>query len=174
MPAKFVTTILLLLVIAVGFSGCYYTQAARGQWELMRKREPIVEVIDDPDTPEVEVFHTFFATNHKYYGFADLFLNIPVHTGGLGLQDLAAKTSQRLTDASTLAVDVHTFRTAQEGTLGSRNLANELDVTFNYRHTDNLALTAGWSQVFMGDALLELGRFEDDVTFVYVMLNGVF
>ena len=52
MPPKLVKTFLLLLVIAVGLSGCYYTQAARGQWELMRKREPIAEVINDPDTPQ--------------------------------------------------------------------------------------------------------------------------
>ena len=52
MPAKIASIVVLLLVVSVGFSGCYYTQAARGQWELMRKREPIAEVIADPGTPE--------------------------------------------------------------------------------------------------------------------------
>lgn len=33
-------------------SGCYYTQAARGQFELMRAREPIAEVIAADETPE--------------------------------------------------------------------------------------------------------------------------
>ncbi len=33
-------------------SGCYYTQALRGQLEVMGKREPIVEILADPDTPE--------------------------------------------------------------------------------------------------------------------------
>ncbi len=32
-------------------SGCYYLQAANGQLEVMRKREPIDEVIADPSTP---------------------------------------------------------------------------------------------------------------------------
>lgn len=31
-------------------SGCYYMQAAGGQWEVLRKREPIDEVLADPNT----------------------------------------------------------------------------------------------------------------------------
>ena len=46
------------VVVAVGLgislSGCYYMQAARGQLELMNKREPIDEVINAADTsPEL-------------------------------------------------------------------------------------------------------------------------
>ena len=42
---------LIVLVIAlVSLSGCYYVQAAKGQWELTRKREPIVDVLDDEAT----------------------------------------------------------------------------------------------------------------------------
>lgn len=33
-------------------SGCYYTQALRGQLEVLSKREPIADVLADPDTPE--------------------------------------------------------------------------------------------------------------------------
>ncbi len=32
-------------------NGCYYLQAAKGQWELTRKREPIDEVLARDDTP---------------------------------------------------------------------------------------------------------------------------
>ena len=46
------TRFVLLLTISTALSGCYYTQAARGQLELMRKREPIEELIKDPETPE--------------------------------------------------------------------------------------------------------------------------
>jgi predicted aminopeptidase len=35
-------------------TACYYMQAAKGQMEVMRKREPLNEVIEDPDTsPEL-------------------------------------------------------------------------------------------------------------------------
>ncbi len=45
---------LLLAVIAaaiLSIPGCYYVQAARGQLDVMRKREPIVEIVGDPETP---------------------------------------------------------------------------------------------------------------------------
>lgn len=86
MPTKFLTIVALLVLFVVGFSGCYYTQAARGQWELMRKREPIARVIEDPETPEdlrrrlelvqeardfsVEVLH--LPDNKSYRSYADL------------------------------------------------------------------------------------------------------
>ncbi|MDH3304053.1 MAG: aminopeptidase [Gammaproteobacteria bacterium] len=44
------TRLLLLIALSVAGSGCYYMQAAAGHWELMRKREPIAEVIGDSDT----------------------------------------------------------------------------------------------------------------------------
>jgi predicted aminopeptidase len=45
---------LTLLFLCVPLTGCYYMQAASGQWEVMRKREPIDEVIEDTKTsPEL-------------------------------------------------------------------------------------------------------------------------
>jgi len=44
--------LLILLPVLVLLHGCYYTQAIAGQWELMRKREPIAEVLAADDTPE--------------------------------------------------------------------------------------------------------------------------
>ncbi len=46
--------ILVLLFSSMALSGCYYMQAASGQWEVMRKREPLADVIADPHTsPEL-------------------------------------------------------------------------------------------------------------------------
>ncbi|MBT8110465.1 MAG: aminopeptidase [Gammaproteobacteria bacterium] len=44
------TRFLILVALSAASSGCYYMQAAAGQWELTRKREPIAEVIRDGDT----------------------------------------------------------------------------------------------------------------------------
>ncbi len=41
---------LLLLTASAGMAGCYYLQAANGQWQVMQKRVPIGEVIDDDAT----------------------------------------------------------------------------------------------------------------------------
>jgi predicted aminopeptidase len=46
--------IVLSLACVTALSGCYYLQAANGQWELTRKREPIDELLGRADTsPEL-------------------------------------------------------------------------------------------------------------------------
>ena len=46
--------LVLLVLFVAPLAGCYYVQAAKGQWELTRKREPIAEVLEDEDTaPEL-------------------------------------------------------------------------------------------------------------------------
>lgn len=42
--------ILLLLSSMLLLNGCYYMQAASGQWEVLRKREALQDVIEDPAT----------------------------------------------------------------------------------------------------------------------------
>jgi len=44
--------ILLIVVLSAGTAGCYYMQAANGQWQVLRKREPIAEVLADDATSE--------------------------------------------------------------------------------------------------------------------------
>ncbi len=39
-----------LLLVCSGLHGCYYMQAAAGQFEVMNKREPVDAVINDPET----------------------------------------------------------------------------------------------------------------------------
>lgn len=43
---------LFALSLPLLLSGCYYFQAAGGQLEVLRKRESIDRLLDDPDTPE--------------------------------------------------------------------------------------------------------------------------
>jgi predicted aminopeptidase len=46
--------LILLILLATILPGCYYVQAAKGQWELTRKREPIAEILVAEDTsPEL-------------------------------------------------------------------------------------------------------------------------
>ena len=45
--------VLLLAVAALlSTAGCYYLQAAHGQWQVMTKRQPIGDVVEDAATPE--------------------------------------------------------------------------------------------------------------------------
>jgi Alginate export len=129
---------------------------------------------DDPDTPEVEVFNTFFATNHKFYGFADLFLNMPVHTGGAGLQDVAVKLLWTPWADGALGLDAHSFRAAKQGTFASARFGEELDLTVRHRLTNHLSSTLGFAYVLQGDLLAEIGRLDEDMKWFYLMLNATF
>ena len=42
----------LAVITTLPIAGCYYLQAVNGQLEVMRKREPIPEVLTDPSVPE--------------------------------------------------------------------------------------------------------------------------
>lgn len=129
---------------------------------------------DDASSPETEAFHTMYATNHKFYGFADLFLNIPVHTGGAGLQDMAAKFSWTSANGIRIGADLHSFSAAEQGGLSSTHFANELDLTVSHRYTPNLVLTTGFSYVDQDDALGDIGRLSDNMHWFYLQLDAIF
>jgi hypothetical protein len=129
---------------------------------------------DDPTTPEVEFFNTFFATNHKFYGFADLFLNIPAHTAAAGLQDMAVKLSWKPTTSFDAGLDMHSFRAAKQGALSGTHFGEELDLTLRHRYSDHVSATLGLSYVIQDDLFAEIGRLDENLTWFYVMLNATF
>ena len=75
-----------LVVLSCQLSGCFYLQAARGQLEILARREPIDDVLADPATPEtlakrlqlVQAAREFSITelhmpdNGSYRSYADL------------------------------------------------------------------------------------------------------
>ena len=44
--------IFILAIVITNLPGCYYLQAARGQFDVLRKREPVEELLARPDTPD--------------------------------------------------------------------------------------------------------------------------
>ena len=129
---------------------------------------------DDLEDEEIGVFSTLFATNHAFYGFADYFLNIPVHTGGLGLRDAAVKLAFKLSPKTGLKVDLHNFQSAQKGYLSTHSLASEVDLTLTYRFSRALTVMSGYSYVQAKDGIKELDRLSENAQWVYVMLNAAF
>ena len=47
-PRRLTLLMGLAALLLVQFGGCYYAQAVNGQLEVLRKREPILEVVEDP------------------------------------------------------------------------------------------------------------------------------
>ena len=128
----------------------------------------------DPSDDEVGSFSTLFATNHKFYGFADLFLDIPLHTAGRGLRDVAVKGAWFPAERWRVGLDLHHFRVAEDAGLESGHLANETDLTLSYDLGSGARLTGGFSWVAEGDALAPVRGIGEDVTFGYLMLDVPF
>jgi hypothetical protein len=128
----------------------------------------------DPQDDQVEVFNTLFATNHAYYGSADYFLNIPEHTGGLGLQDAAVKLALTPGDKTRIGLDFHAFSTEETGELSTRNLARELDLILSHHLESGVSLVGGFSWIQAQAGMRELGRLADDATWAFLMLDAAF
>ena len=129
---------------------------------------------ENPADDETGVFNTLFATNHAFYGLADYFLNIPVHTGGLGLKDAAVKFAFDLSPKAGLKLDLHNFQSAEEGDLSTQSLANEVDFTLTYKLSSSLTLMGGYSYVQAKDGIKELERLSENAQWAYLMLNAAF
>ncbi len=129
---------------------------------------------DNPTDSKIKVFDTLFATNHKFYGFADLFLNIPVHTGGLGLQDIAIKFAVPLNNGIKLGLDAHAFFLAKQGTASGKHLGEEIDLTLTYKYSDEVTFVGGASYVIAKQALADIGRLNEDMKTAYFMTNVAF
>ena len=129
---------------------------------------------DDPTDGDVKVFDTLFATNHKYYGFADLFLNIPAHTNGQGLIDLAVKLAVEPRKSVSLGIDLHSFRLHKKRAVSSSRLGEEVDVTLSFQYSKQATIVIGGSYVVQQDAFGAIGRLSEDLKWGYVMTNVAF
>jgi predicted aminopeptidase len=65
---------LILGCITLSLTGCYYVQAARGQLDVMSKREPIDEVIEAPDTTEELALRLELVNEARQFAIDDLLL----------------------------------------------------------------------------------------------------
>lgn len=128
---------------------------------------------DDPSDGETKVFDTLYATNHKFYGFADLFLNIPAHTAGGGLRDMAIKLSWPLGPIA-LKADIHSFSLAEKGGLDSAHLGEEIDLVLSHKYSGDVSLTAGLAHVLADDTFAAIGRLSDDATWAFFMVDARF
>ncbi|NIP78291.1 MAG: hypothetical protein GWM90_03460, partial [Gemmatimonadetes bacterium] len=132
---------------------------------------------DDPGDDEYGVFDTLFATNHKFYGYMDLFLDIPRHTARRGLQDGAVKLSYVLGPHGTLGAALHGFRVASAWGLSSGRIGEELDLSYRWSQVDGVSVAAGLSYFLAGAAWSDpagLGRGDDDQLWGHVMLDVTF
>lgn len=112
---------------------------------------------DDAADGVYRAFNTLYATNHKFYGYIDLFTNIPVHTRERGLVDLMGSTRAAFGTHGTLEIDVHRFLLADDTGLEARDLGWELDLTYPFRVAGAGRITLGYSLFRFGAAAPAVG-----------------
>jgi hypothetical protein len=160
-------------VSAFAFGGRLSTSFAEGRGTLNLWYDHL-SGDDDASDGETSVFSTLYATNHKFYGLADVFLDIPAHTGGAGLVDTALKLGWKASGRTALGADVHIFRAAKRAGLSTSHFGDEIDLTVSHAYSDHLGVAAGFSLVFQDDALADVHRLSGDLRWLYVMFDARF
>lgn len=125
---------------------------------------------DDPADPDETTFDTLFATNHRYYGEMDFFLNLPRDTAERGLVDTGAAFGAQLFDIAFARLAVHVFLTmADQG--GDSSYGQEVDLTFGLKPNPHLSFDVNYSVFIPGKAFVESG---DPEHFVYTTARASF
>jgi len=120
-------------------------------------------------------FNTLYATNHKFYGFMDLFLDLPRQTGDLGLVDVMFRAMIR-PNVWTIKADLHHFSLAEKNPAGDKAIGVELDLTASGKLIGGLGIQAGYS-LFSPSAAAKvspIGLREDTLHWAYVQLFARF
>lgn len=101
---------------------------------------------------KVHSFDSLFATNHKFYGEADFFLNLPKDTAQRGLIDVGATLGTKIGETGTASAAFHAFL-PQEGRGHSDPYGMELDVLFGWKPERHIAFDLCYAGFFPGDAM---------------------
>jgi len=134
----------------------------------------------DLDDNQVSSFDTVFDTGHKFYGFADYWLNIGAagrngsvlndQLNGLGLIDLALKIGMTPAPNWKLGTHIHAFYTAEDAynntsgigqtnqfntkNIGENHLGEEIDFTLTHNYNPSTNIVFGYTHFFT-DELME-------------------
>lgn len=99
--------------------------------------------------PDFKSFDPPYATGHKFHGFMDYFINIPLHTGNRGLTDLLGRVHFSLSERLTAAARYHRLSVAESGG-GEGLLGDEIDILAKFQYAQALSFELGLSSFLPG------------------------
>lgn len=103
-------------------------------------------------------FTPFYGTNHKFNGFMDYFY-VGNHANSVGLVDIYAEIGTKLGEKSSLTAFVHNFSAQAE--LSKKQLGTEIDLVYSHKLNKDVAIGAGYSQMFASEGLEVLKNNND-------------
>lgn len=133
------------------------------------------ELVSGNATPE-GAFDTLYATNHKFYGEADFFLNIPANAANLGLIDIGGRIGFKPLEKLGFHVDVHHFRSMESDPEGDSTFGTELDFKLVYSAREDVQLRGMYALFLAGPSIGNVREIADpaDESFAYVTLDYKF
>jgi hypothetical protein len=135
----------------------------------------------DDASSKMNTYQATYGTNHKFYGFMDYFINIPVNTMNLGLNDFYIVSFFAPKDSKwSFSANIHHFMSNVSADLyneGTQNVTNEntfgqeLDLTVKYAFIKGTSLVWGGSVFFPGGLMKDLFYPRADIAYwTYVMI----
>jgi hypothetical protein len=132
---------------------------------------------DDLEDDKYKVFSTLYATNHKFYGYMDYFLAIPLNTFGRGLVDMWGRVQATPLKKTKMQLDFHYFQAAKDvfvydedtdvTTNAGTAFGSEVDFVVNHNYTDSFSFQGGASWFGPGDVFKAV-RGTDGSTWFYI------
>ena len=119
---------------------------------------------DDPTDADRKAFEAPFATRHRFFGYMDLFRDIPADTGEGGLADFYLKGEMSASEDVRIGLHIHHFALVEGA---EKSLGQEADVVMTY--VFNPACTIGWGgMVFVPSDAMKVTRGEDPAFKTYL------
>lgn len=140
----------------------------------------ILSGTDATETKDNNTFNTLYATNHKFYGHMDYFINVPVDTKGGGLQDIYATVEYQPANKWKLYVAGHQFSLASDianpvkpGTTAEKGLGVEIDFNVSYAIAKDVMVQAGYSHLIAKETmeLLKGGNKDETANWAWLMVK---
>ncbi|MBK8501853.1 MAG: hypothetical protein IPL46_06390 [Saprospiraceae bacterium] len=117
----------------------------------------------DQTNKKINTFNTLYATNHKFYGYMDYFLDVPSDTKEGGLIDTYFKMINKLNDKSSFDTHLHYFLLANNvrdpGNLNNsldNNLGFEIDGVYSHSIHSEVQIQVGLSFMLPAEAMRQL------------------
>lgn len=137
-----------------GESGTSQLIATRVGYTLDAALSPGVRVwfdrLDSDGTPEGS-FATRFATNHKFYGYMDRFIDTVGDPFGLGLVDVGGGLVATWAKGLKSSIDGHLFESVEDGPEGARTFGTEVDVLLKWQVNAKQSLVVVYGVFLPGD-----------------------
>ncbi|MEJ2194960.1 MAG: alginate export family protein [Ignavibacteriaceae bacterium] len=136
------------------------------------------------ESTKMNTFQATYGTNHKFYGYMDYFINIPVNTMNLGLNDFYITSDFNPDDSIwSFSVNIHQFMSNKSTDLtlpgnsspsSEKTFGQEIDLTVKYAFVKGTTLVWGGSVFFPGGLMKYAFAPREDMaywTYVIIVAN---